>query len=204
MSTQTNDTPAPAIADAPSKHTIPKTAIAVAEKCYLRPFEVSDAEAIAEAANDPEIKTYMRSRFPSPYVLADALGWIEHCRSGKTQSFGIFTPESGEYVGSITLELPTGDKVYHGTRELGYFLARKAWGRGIMSQAVRELTRWAFATYPELLRIEATAFAPNEASQHVLRKAGFVKEGMRRLAIVKDGKQMDEAIFGLIRTDIEA
>ncbi|KAI0109642.1 acetyltransferase [Nemania sp. FL0031] len=205
MSTQTNDTPAAAAADAPTtKHIIPDTAIAVTERLYLRPFEVSDAEALAQAANDPELAKYMRNRFPSPYALSHAHGWIEHCRAEGTHSFGIFTAEAGEYAGSITLELPTGDKIYAGTRELGYFLARKFWGRGFMSEAVRGLTRWAFATFPELLRIEATTFAPNVASQSVLRKAGFVKEGTRRLAIVKNGEQIDEIMFGLIRTDIEA
>lgn len=74
----------------------------------------------------------------------------------------------------------------------------------VMSEAVRGFTRWAFATYPDLLRIEATVFAPNEASKHVLKKAGFVKEGTRRLAIVKNGEQADEDMFSLIRSDIEA
>ncbi len=73
-----------------------------------------------------------------------------------------------------------------------------------MSTLVREFTRWAFATVPDLLRIEAAVFEPNKGSQRVLQKAGFVKEGTRRLAVVKDGKQMSEDMFGLIRTDIEA
>lgn len=72
-----------------------------------------------------------------------------------------------------------------------------------MGEAVRVLTRWAFATLPDLLRIEASTFQSNLASQRVLEKAGFVKEGTRRLAVVKDGKQFDETIFGLTRTDIE-
>jgi RimJ/RimL family protein N-acetyltransferase len=73
-----------------------------------------------------------------------------------------------------------------------------------MSEAVREFTRWAFASLPDLLRIEAVVFEDNEASKRVLSKAGFVKEGTRRLAVVKNGKQMAEDIFGLIRTDLEA
>ncbi|KAJ3579606.1 hypothetical protein NPX13_g959 [Xylaria arbuscula] len=73
-----------------------------------------------------------------------------------------------------------------------------------MTDAVRALTRWAFANVPDLLRVEATVFEGNEASARVLAKVGFTKEGTRRLAIVKDGKQMSEDMYGLIRTDVEA
>lgn len=72
-----------------------------------------------------------------------------------------------------------------------------------MGEAVRGFTRWAFATLPDLLRIEASTFQFNVGSQRVLEKAGFIKEGTRRLAVVKEGKQFDETIFGLIRTDIQ-
>ncbi|TRX98203.1 hypothetical protein FHL15_000848 [Xylaria flabelliformis] len=201
MSTPTATTADQAPTAGTSEHKVPATAIFATEKCYLRPFEVSDAEALAEAANDPELIKYLRAGFPSPYTLADAHSRIEYCHTHPILAFGVFTLD-GQYAGTVSLEPPTGDRIYAGTRELGYFGARKFWGRGIMSQAVREFTRWAFATHPELLRIEATVFKPNEASKRVLRKAGFVEEGTRRLAIVKNGEQIDEDIFGLIRTDV--
>lgn len=72
-----------------------------------------------------------------------------------------------------------------------------------MTDAVREFTKWAFATVPELLRIEAAVFEGNQGSQRVLSKAGFVKEGTRRLAAVKKGEPINEVQFGLIRADIE-
>ncbi len=139
MATQTNNKPTALtvtdgeqpVGGVASEHTIPPTAILVTEKCYLRPYEVSDAEPMAEAANDPEITKYLRSRFPSPYTLADAHEFIALCRSlpAPALSFGIFTLE-GEIAGSMALEPPKGDPVYAGTRELGYYLVPKFWGRG--------------------------------------------------------------------------
>ncbi|KAI0543144.1 acetyltransferase [Xylaria digitata] len=211
MATETTtaaaNTPAPAVTagGAEPEHVIPPTAIFVAERCYLRRWEDSDAEAQAEMVNDPEVVRYLRSRIPSPYALADAQEYIAYCKAlpPPALSFGVFTLR-GELAGSIGLEPPKGDRIYAGTRELGYLASRKFWGRGIMTEAVRELTRWAFATVPDLLRIEAGVFEPNRASQRVLEKAGFVREGKRRLAAVKNGEQMDEVVFGLIRTDIQA
>lgn len=200
MSAQPNNPPS---TDA-SEHTIPATAVASTSRCYLRPYEPSDAPALAEAANDLEIVRYMRSRFPSPYTLANAESWITFCSAPGEPSLtqAIFTPQ-GEFAGALTLEAAKGDSIYAGTRELGYFAARKLWGRGIMTDAVREFTKWAFATVPELLRIEAAVFEGNQGSQRVLSKAGFVKEGTRRLAAVKKGEPINEVQFGLIRADIE-
>ncbi|KAI1421062.1 acetyltransferase [Xylaria sp. FL1777] len=212
MASQTPKAPSPPTvtdgsqhASSSTAHTIPASAILATERFYLRRYEASDAAAMAAAANDPEVARHLRSRFPSPYSVADARDFIAHCASleAPALTFGIFTPD-GQLAGSIALEPPRGDPIYAGTRELGYWGARKFWGRGIMSEVVRELTRWAFATVPDLLRIEATVFEPNKASQRVLEKAGFVKEGTQRLAAVKNGKQMGEVMFGLIRTDIEA
>ncbi|KAI1814615.1 acetyltransferase [Poronia punctata] len=195
---------------------IPPTSILHTPKIYLRPYEETDTEAIAHSANDPEIARWLRSRFPSPYTIKDGEEWISLCRAADSKrksgsketttmlQFGVFALPSGELAGSIGLEAPKGDPIYSGTRELGYYCSRKFWGRGIMSEAVREFTRWAFATLPELLRIEAGVFEGNEGSKRVLSKAGFVKEGSRRMAAVKDGKVISEDIFGLVRTDIEA
>ncbi|KAI1304704.1 acetyltransferase [Xylaria venustula] len=186
-------------------HTIPPTAVVVTTRCYLRRYEESDAEAQAEVANDPEIARHMRSRFPTPYSLADSRAFIAHCRALEPPalSFVIYTLD-GQLAGSMSLEPPKGDRIYAGTRELGYWCARKFWGRGLMTEAVRDFTRWAFATVPDLLRIEASTFEPNKASQRVLQKAGFVLEGTRRLAVVKNGEQFGEVMFGLTRADIEA
>lgn len=127
MSAQPNNPPS---TDA-SEHTIPATAVASTSRCYLRPYEPSDAPALAEAANDLEIVRYMRSRFPSPYTLANAESWITFCSAPGEPSLtqAIFTPQ-GEFAGALTLEAAKGDSIYAGTRELGYFAARKLWGRG--------------------------------------------------------------------------
>lgn len=116
--------------DKMATYRIPETAILATKKCYLRPYEASDAEALAKAANDPEIAKNMRSGFPSPYTLANAQFWIELCRAEPISlTFAIFTPE-GEYAGAVSLMEPKGDKIYAGTREIGYFAAQRFWGRG--------------------------------------------------------------------------
>ncbi|KAI2628329.1 acetyltransferase [Xylaria nigripes] len=185
-------------------HPIPKTVILTTKRLYLRPYETTDAPAMAEACNDLDIAKYMTSRFPSPYTVADSNAWIAHCLSAADSEhhYGIYTL-SGEFVGSVDIEPHSGDAVYAGTGRIGYYCGRKFRGRGFMTEAVREFTRWAFAHVPGLMRIHANVFEPNEASKRVLVKAGFIKEGTMRSAVVKHGERMSEEIFGLIRADIK-
>lgn len=107
-----------------------------------------------------------------------------------------------QYIGALGV-MP-GDDVEYRTWELGYWLTPTAWGRGYMTEAVRGFTRWAFATWPALHRIEATPFAGNAPSCRLLGKCGFVEEGRRRGAAEKGGVVVDVVVFGLLRGDVEA
>ncbi|KAI1503261.1 acyl-CoA N-acyltransferase [Biscogniauxia marginata] len=178
------------------------TAIFTTDKCSVRPFEPSDAEALAALANDPEVAKTLRDRFPRPYTLADAHSWIGYCRGGDpVLQFAVCAPD-GSLAGAIGLEAARAD-VSRCTRELGYWLGRRYWKMGIAGAAARAFVRWAFAALPELLRIEAGVFEGNVASEGVLYRAGFVKEGVRRCAVFKDGMVLDDAMFGLTRRDVE-
>jgi ribosomal-protein-alanine N-acetyltransferase len=69
------------------------------------------------------------------------------------------------------IRMPTGDDV-----ELAYRLARAAWGRGIASEAGAALLDYAFGTLG-LPRVVAVTYPENRASQRVLDKLGFTREG---------------------------
>ncbi|PHH68027.1 hypothetical protein CDD83_6298 [Cordyceps sp. RAO-2017] len=72
-----------------------------------------------------------------------------------------------------------------------------------MTEAVLAFTRWALATWPRLHRLEAATLEGNARSARLLRRCGFVCEGTRRGAAEKDGRLMDELMFGLTRRDAE-
>lgn len=56
--------------------------------------------------------------------------------------------------------------------ELGYYLAEEYWGRGIMTEAIRQLCEIVFDT-TDILRIYAEPFAYNTGSRRALEKAGY-------------------------------
>ena len=82
--------------------------------------------------------------------------------------------------------------------EIGYWLAKPFWGRGIMTAVVRTLCDYAFAEFG-LVKISAHVFANNPASARVLEKCGFVREGLLRRHYHKDGQYFDGLALGLLK-----
>ena len=163
----------------------------------LRPWRASDAPALAEAADNPRIAANLRNAFPSPYTCADAQGFIRDCleREGPRQMCRA-NEVDGAAAGSIGVFL--GADVYEKSAELGYWLAEPYWNRGILTAAVREICRAAFAAF-DIVRIYAEPFAHNLASRRVLEKAGFTCEGVMRRGVWKNGQFHDYCMYALLR-----
>jgi ribosomal-protein-alanine N-acetyltransferase len=193
----------------------PGTVLFETERLIIRRYKLEDAEELAKAGNYLEVSKVMRNRFPSPYTTDAAVAWLSspiNCPPEYPTRQGVFLKaqydtaseaEEGEgrLVGSLGIE-PEGDVNYR-MWTLGYFFTPPAWGKGYATEAVSAFVRWMFQTWPELNRIEASAFAHNEESRKVLVKSGFTLEGMRRESGEKFGVLRDEALYGFIRSDME-
>jgi RimJ/RimL family protein N-acetyltransferase len=123
--------------------------------------------------------------------VADAVEYIEHLTSRPVQtSFGIDV--GGCAVGCITLMV--GADIARRTAEIGYWIGREYWGRGIMVEAVRATTKYAFEVL-DLVRVFAVPFVTTTRSIRVLEKAGYIREGIMRLSAVKDGAILDQCRY---------
>ncbi|KAI1406081.1 acyl-CoA N-acyltransferase [Hypoxylon fuscum] len=177
-------------------------AIVTTDKCFIRAYVPSDATAASAAANTPEISKYMRNTFPYPYTLENANFWINFSLSQTPMvNFAIFALD-GAFAGGIGL-IP-GTDIQYRTWEVGYWIGKDHWGKGIATSALKAFSAWAFKEFPELLRIDAGVLEGNAASAKVLERAGFTKEGVRRKSICKKGKVMDQVLFGLLREEVES
>ena len=106
----------------------------------LRPWRPEDAPSIARHADDPQVAANLRDVFPCPYQLSDAEEFIRLCRAAEPEQ-AIFRAivVDGQAVGSVALT--RGTDVCRRSAELGYWLGRALWGRGIMTKAVEEMCR---------------------------------------------------------------
>lgn len=167
----------------------------------LRPWQLTDAEPIAAAANNPSIAANLRNMFPSPYTLADAEWFVGDCiAQGEARQLMRTIVIDGTAAGSISISVK--DDVYEKSAELGYWLAEKYWGKGIMTKAVRLICREAFDHF-DILRVFAEPFAENVGSRRVLEKAGFTCEGIMRNGVYKNGRAQSYCMYALLREELE-
>ena len=92
-------------------------------------------------------------------------------------------------------------KIFSGLSGLGYYVAEEYWGKGIMTEAVKQICECVFDK-SDIIRIYAEPFAYNIASCRVLEKAGFQYEGTLRSNAVKNGKVIDMKMYSLLKTEI--
>lgn len=161
----------------------------------LTSWQMADAPDLARRADDPRIGATLRDRFPSPYTLADAESWLAKA-SIDEPTMNLAIRRAGEIVGGIGVEVRTDVERFTG--EVGYWLHPDCWGQGLASEALQLFVDHLFRSTP-LVRIEALVFAGNPASERVLEKAGFVREGTRRWSIFKAGQFSDSHLFARLR-----
>lgn len=179
------------------------TNIKVNEHVQLTEFRRDDISRLVEYLSDPDI--YAQTlRIPRPYTIADAERWFEILKkttnaAGQVVNWAIRDAD-GNLLGGIGLDGITPE--YHHRAELGYWLGKPFWGRGIMTATVLAVCRHAFENIG-LSKITAHTFAANEASAKVLKKAGFQEEGYLKQHHLKDGRLIDARSFGRLKSSIE-
>ncbi len=161
----------------------------------IRSWRESDRESLVGYANNRNVWRNLRDSFPHPYTLADADGWIAYSAAARPET-NFALDVGGEAVGGIGLVLK-GD-VYRRTAEIGYWLGEPFWGRGVVTEAVRALTDYAFSAF-DLSRVYAGVYEWNPGSMRVLEKAGYVREARLRKSIFKEGQVIDEIIYAVVR-----
>lgn len=138
-------------------------------------------------------RSYLSNRMPYPYTDESADWWLgmvsEH--DGKDGVFRAIMVD-GIVVGNISVEQKSD--VYCKDGELGYLLLTDYWSKGIMTEAVRKICEIAFAEL-DIIRITGLVYAPNVASQRVLEKNGFMREGIQKNAVFKDGQIYDLFLY---------
>jgi RimJ/RimL family protein N-acetyltransferase len=163
--------------------------------CTLRSWRSGDEDSLVRHADDRDIWINLRDSFPHPYTRDYAQAWLRLVAEW-TPETNFAVTVGGEAVGGIGITLQ--DDVSRRSAEIGYWLGRAYWGRGIATAAVRALTDWAFAHF-DLCRLYAGVFEWNPASARVLEKAGYVLEGRLRRSVTKDGRTIDQLLHALVR-----
>ena len=177
-----------------------KLQINVRGDIYLSSVTQADKSALLEHLETRDV--YQTTlNIPHPYSGADADWWINK-RIAKTTERGVEATfairDAGKLIGVLG-----ADEVAVGSThraEIGYWLAKPYWGRGLMTEAVRAFVQHAFE-HLGLVRLTAHVFEFNLASARVLEKNGFILEGRLRKHFRKDGRLIDARFYGLLKDE---
>ncbi|MDI9873721.1 GNAT family N-acetyltransferase [Flectobacillus rivi] len=163
----------------------------------LRAFREGDENALVKHANNPNVAKYLRNIFPSPYTHDDAVWWIDFNKSQKPPYTSLAICVDDAAVGCIGIIL--GQDIYECQAEIGYWLGEEYWGKGIMSEALKQMTTYTFEHFPQIQRIFAGVFDTNKASQKVLERGGYQLESIQPKSIIKEGRCYDGYLYVVLR-----
>lgn len=167
----------------------------------LRPWHVSDADALVAASNDPDIAQWnllpaetpegARSRIERMHerwqIEQSAIWAISRPGSQGSQAIGL--------IGWSDLDLEGG------SAEIVYWILPSARGGGVVVEAVKRVNAWAFDDLG-LHRLRLCHSVANPASCRVAAKAGYSFEGTMRSALLHTDGWHDQHLHAVVQGDI--
>ena len=166
-------------------------------RLVLRELRADDAREIQEYAGDVEVVRHLDW---GPNTLADTEQFLALASASRGETprtayhLATVLKSSGRLIGGCRIEIrsPT-----HAAGDLGYVLARTAWGRGYATEAGGALLEFGFERLA-LHRIWATCDVENHASARVLEKIGMRREGQLRQNVRRKGEWRDSYLYAIL------
>ena len=149
------------------------------ERILLRPWRESDAEALYKYASDPEVGP--KAGWPPHQSVAESREIIRTLFSGEGM-WAVEWKETSEPIGCVGY-LPafaSNLKIADDQCEVGYWIARPFWGKGICTEAMRLVVDHCIQV-KGFTTLWGSYFPDNPASGRVMEKCGFTDTGQETL-----------------------
>ena len=186
------------------------------ERLLLRRMRMEDIPDVFEYASDPEVARFTTweahksisdseqfvTWVVNAYANPHGEGWAARGYANPESSsftWGIVLKESGKLIGTIGISVNHRDA----RAEIGYAIGRPCWGRGLTTEAVQVVIKYAFEELG-LNRIEARCDPENIGSARVMEKSGMTFEGVLRAQMFVKGRYDDLKIYSILRREYYA
>ena len=169
----------------------------IGKKIYLRPVELEDAKFLLKGENDPIVR---KSLFLAlPVSLTSEQEKIEqYTKSKEAIVLIIIEKETNKPLGQTAFF-----RIDYISRSAIFYLAildSVQWSKGFGSQVTQLIVDYAFETL-NLNRIQLHVCAENTPAIKIYERVGFVKEGVLRQAMFRNGNYVDFWVMGILRSD---
>lgn len=154
---------------------MPETPLLKTERLVLRRWRDGDREPFAALNADPEVMEH----FPATLARDQSDALIERIEANfDRRGFGLWAveiAETGRFIGFTGLSVPGFQAHFTPAVEIGWRLARSAWGHGYASEAARRALSFAFEDLG-LSQVVAFTSRTNLRSQGVMRRIGMTRD----------------------------
>ena len=164
--------------------------VLASERLVLRQVRIDDAEALFDVLSDEGLMTWWSSGAHS--TVEETRAYLEPAVLGEWRSWAITRASEDVALGWVNAHERRAS-----VSEIGYILARSAWGQGIAREAVTLVLDRLLVTEGQR-RVFADADPENAASIGLLTSMGFVQEGHLRAEWETHIGVRDSLIFGLL------
>src|SRR4051812_36421057 len=166
----------------------------------LVPFGQQHLSGLQSLVDDPSVRRYTRVPEPVPADFVQA--WVDRYERGMLDNTRMnFAIEQASDATFLGLALAPHLDVDERTAELGYILATQARGRGVATEALRQLTAWAFQER-QMIRLQLLISVSNDASKRVAERCGYQFEGVLRGLYFKQDLREDTESWSRLVTDM--
>lgn len=169
------------------------------QKVRLRAYRKEDIPQAQAYMNDVEVRRNLAPGIPYPFTLENEEKWYSTLSgANETYSFAIETLEDEKYIGgcgvnhidwknsAVTVGIFIGDKNY--------------WSRGYGTDAMNLLVKFIFEQM-NVNKVKLQVYSFNDRARKCYEKCGFVKEGILRQEIFRDGRYHDIYAMGILREE---
>jgi [ribosomal protein S5]-alanine N-acetyltransferase len=172
------------------------------ERLILRRITLEDVEDMYSYGSNEEVSKYVT--WNTHRTLSDTKEFVEFVLSQyedkKVAPWGIEYKENGKFIGTI-------DFVWwqpkHKSAEIGYVISQNYWGKGITTEAAKEIIKFGFEEM-DLVRIQARCFVENIGSERVMEKTGMSFEGVSRKGMFVKGKHQDLKMYSILKEEFSS
>lgn len=165
---------------------------------YLKAIVQSDIENIYKGLGDPEVTQYYDVHFETLEETQEQMDWYHGLvQNGTGAWWGIYNIADDSFCGAGGYNSLEKE---HQKAEIGFWLVKEKWGRGIMKEVMPLIFELGFSDL-NLNRIEGYVLSANDKCKKALEKINFTHEGTMRQFEFRNGEWIDVDIYALLKSE---
>lgn len=165
------------------------------ERLWLRKLQPTDAKRLFTIFSNVDVLRHYgmephQSLAETKQMLS---GMLEGIADGSIMRWGIMRKDQSELIGTIGFH---NRAPRHHRAEVGYEIHPDYWRNGYATEALQAVLTYAFSL--DIDRVGAIVYTGNVASQQLLERNGFVREGLLQRYMRQENEAHDVYVYGYI------